>query len=349
MSAENMTSPPEATENANVSGVIDKNDTNVSSDAGYAMSLSLYDNLGYQYTAKFAIKSLDSDAGTFSVELTNIYDDDNRDILKSYLALDANNKISDIFGANMDAVRAFDLTSNYSFDATNKTISFTEGSTVWSAKNGQEVKTDTDGTHYILFTDNNNNEKKVTLNKLYGVSESTISASKVTKLEVSTTDGSLQMSYATEAYTLQFSTADGTFSYVGTDTSKLSSQMLNMSKLGDAFADIDVDFTGTEVATDIKATLGTTSNVPDGAVLTMTVAGNDYDYTVAGNKATFALPNNGEKFTSENGVKRVTLTLTWENSDTAARIASDTAAGEAAKTVEVPITITAQQHITTTP
>ena len=115
-----------------------------------------------------------------------------------------------------------------------------------------------------------------------------------------------------------------------------------------ATADIDVDFTGTEVATDIIATLGTTSNVPDGAVLTITVDGNDYDYTVAGNKATFALPS-GAAFDSTNGVKRVTLTLTWENSDTAARIASDTAAGEAAKTVEVPITITAQQHITTTP
>ena len=105
MQAENLTSAPEATTDANASGVIDKNDTNVKSESGYTMSLSLYDNLGYAYTAKFSVKGFDTNdslntsgatdaAGvllkndglnTYTVKLTAIYDQQNNDILKDYM------------------------------------------------------------------------------------------------------------------------------------------------------------------------------------------------------------------------------------------------------------------------
>ena len=106
-----------------------------------------------------------------------------------------------------------------------------------------------------------------------------------------------------------------------------------------ATADIDVYLAGTEVAVDLIAELGTTANVPEGATLSMTIDGATY---TAGDKATFALPN-GQAFTAQNGKKTVKLTLTWDNSDS--RNVTDTAAGIAAKTVTVPITVTAQQHI----
>ena len=82
MTTENMTAEPEATTNAVFSGVIDKNDTDVTSDGGYYRNLNFYDNLGYSYTAKFAIKVIDPDAKTYSIELCNIYDNQNKDILK---------------------------------------------------------------------------------------------------------------------------------------------------------------------------------------------------------------------------------------------------------------------------
>ena len=106
-----------------------------------------------------------------------------------------------------------------------------------------------------------------------------------------------------------------------------------------ATADIDVYLEGTEVAVDLITTLGSASNLPEGATLSMTVDGTTY---TSGNAATFALPN-GNAFTAANGKKTVKLTLTWENSDS--RNASDTAAGKAANTITLPINITAQQHI----
>ncbi|MCR5673936.1 MAG: flagellar hook-basal body complex protein [Lachnospiraceae bacterium] len=56
MSAENKVSSPEQTTQAYLSGVIDKNSTQLSSTNGMIVNVSLYDNLGYSYIAKFSIK-----------------------------------------------------------------------------------------------------------------------------------------------------------------------------------------------------------------------------------------------------------------------------------------------------
>ncbi len=106
MDPANLTSNPEATKNAMASGLIDKNDSNVSSSAGYIMSLSFYDKLGYAYTAKFSVKGYDvndtmnathkkgtdgttelakDDLNTYSVQLDAIYDSEGNDILATYM------------------------------------------------------------------------------------------------------------------------------------------------------------------------------------------------------------------------------------------------------------------------
>ncbi len=56
MSAENMTSAPEQTKNGFLSGVIDKNSTQLTSTDGLIVNIGLYDSLGYSYVAKFSIK-----------------------------------------------------------------------------------------------------------------------------------------------------------------------------------------------------------------------------------------------------------------------------------------------------
>ena len=68
MTTENMTYPPEATKSARISGIIDKNDTNVNAAAGKIMNLEFYDNQGYKYTAKLSVHSTTTD-GTFTVQL----------------------------------------------------------------------------------------------------------------------------------------------------------------------------------------------------------------------------------------------------------------------------------------
>lgn len=73
MSAANMTYPPEATSKAYVSGIIDKNNKDVTSSAGKAINLNFYDALGYSYTAKLVIKQ-SSNTNEYSVELSKLLD-----------------------------------------------------------------------------------------------------------------------------------------------------------------------------------------------------------------------------------------------------------------------------------
>ncbi len=81
MSAENMTYPSEATNAARVSGIIDKNDTNVNSADGKVVNLEIFDNKGYKYTAKFSIHAVDGDNGEFAVNLDDILDTEGNSIL----------------------------------------------------------------------------------------------------------------------------------------------------------------------------------------------------------------------------------------------------------------------------
>ncbi len=66
------TSAPEATTKGRVTGVLDKNDPQAA-DTGRIITMGFFDDLGYQYTAKFNIKKTNTD-GTYTVSLTDIID-----------------------------------------------------------------------------------------------------------------------------------------------------------------------------------------------------------------------------------------------------------------------------------
>ncbi len=74
MSAANMTYPPEGTTEGLVSGNIDAHDTNITSDSGKTVTLEFYDNLGYLYTAKFAVRDVDNLEHTYTMTLEDILD-----------------------------------------------------------------------------------------------------------------------------------------------------------------------------------------------------------------------------------------------------------------------------------
>ena len=64
MSAENQISEPEQTTQSYLSGVIDKNSTQLSSTNGLIVNIGIYDSLGYSYIAKFSIKDYVDDGST---------------------------------------------------------------------------------------------------------------------------------------------------------------------------------------------------------------------------------------------------------------------------------------------
>ncbi|MBQ3852689.1 MAG: flagellar hook-basal body complex protein [Lachnospiraceae bacterium] len=116
MSADNLTYPPEATTKGTVTGILDKNDTDVNSEAGKTVNLNLYDALGYEYTARFIIKSTDND-GEYSAELTKLLDAKGNEI-----------EIPDtveLFGSSTSVEDKNALTFNtnsYSWDTTNRLL-----------------------------------------------------------------------------------------------------------------------------------------------------------------------------------------------------------------------------------
>ena len=109
MSADNMTYPPEATSKAYVSGIMDKNDTDVTSKAGKTINLQLYDSLGYLYTAKLNFKSTDTE-GTYGLEFAGLVDMNNQPV----------NTDNMIFGARTQVKRTnqFNLKQGYTWNNT---------------------------------------------------------------------------------------------------------------------------------------------------------------------------------------------------------------------------------------
>lgn len=116
----NMTYPAEATTEARVTGIVDKNDTKVNSTSGRIMNLEFYDNLGYKYTAKFSIHSTSSD-GAYYIALDDILDSTGTSIGDTML-----NNVS--FGETLEVETAIDYTIANGTVTPNGTIKFTSAS-----------------------------------------------------------------------------------------------------------------------------------------------------------------------------------------------------------------------------
>ena len=239
MQTSNLTSAPEATTQANVSGIIDKNDKDVLSDNGLVKTLTFFDNLGYSYTARFAMKSTGTD-GKYTVELEKIL---NSDGTTFYDPATSQVKLEDVFGSKTaDAILGTynQVQSGYYYDATQK--KFYVGS-----NNGTELEWDAATS---TFKEKNDATNTHSLKQVYGISNGMVEKIKNgAKATVDTTTGKLTITGDVTDYAIDFSTKDGTFTGVGARTSnnKTNSVTLNMSKLGNnptQFDDITIDFSG---------------------------------------------------------------------------------------------------------
>lgn len=257
MQEKNLTSAPEATTQATIAGVLDENDTDVKNDAGRVMNLNFYDNLGYQYTAKFAIKSTGTD-GKYTVELTSVLDSNNQNIIKNL----TKQEISQIFG-------------NYQADATlgqyglSKDYEFKNNKYVRKADNKEFTVDTTDKT---LFKANDGSQVSIT--EIFSGITTTMAndiknpASK-TKVEFDTATGQATVKGEKTSYDLVFDTSTGKFASIGGDT---PSKMLNMSVLSSGllnrngnFQNITVDFSQClNYNNSGKSTIGADAGAVDG-------------------------------------------------------------------------------------
>lgn len=247
MQTSNLTSAPEATTQANVSGIIDKNDKDVLSDNGLVKTLTFFDNLGYSYTARFAIKSTGVD-GKYSVELEKILNSDGTTFYDPATETDPTKSLDNIFGVSSNATIGTytSVQSGFYYDSATDSLHVgnnAQGTTItW--KNVTDKK-DVDYPGY--FTDNT---KNYSLKEVYGVGDGIINQMKNSKnVGVAVTKGVLTIKADVTDYGIDFSTKDGTFKGVGSRNAqtKPNSVTLNMSKLGNnptQFDDITIDFSG---------------------------------------------------------------------------------------------------------
>ena len=259
MQEKNLTSAPEATTQATIAGVLDENDTDVKNDAGRVMNLNFYDNLGYQYTAKFAIKSTGTD-GKYTVELTSVLDSNNQNIIKNL----TKQEISQIFG-------------DYQADATLGQYGLAKGCTYNAATNQYEKdgkKYQKSATDLTVFQEVGNNANTVSITEIFSGITTTMAndikdqASK-TKVEFDTKTGHATVKGEKTSYDLVFDTSTGKFASIGGDT---PSKMLNMSVLSSGllnnngnFQNITVDFSQClNYENGGKSTIGADAGATDG-------------------------------------------------------------------------------------
>ena len=259
MQEKNLTSAPEATTQATIAGVLDENDTDVKNDAGRVMNLNFYDNLGYQYTAKFAIKSTGTD-GKYTVELTSVLDSNNQNITAKL----TKKQMSQLFG-------------NYQADATLGQYGLAKG-VKFDAANNQYEK---DGEQYqksakdpTVFEEVNNPTNTVSITEIFSGITTTIAnniKNKTNNYNVvfDQTTGQATVTGERTSYDLVFDTSTGKFASIGGEN---PSVMLNMAALSSGlintngnFQNITVDFSQClNYENGGKSTIGADAGATDG-------------------------------------------------------------------------------------
>lgn len=262
MQEKNLTSAPEATTQATIAGVLDENDADVKSDAGKVMNLNFYDNLGYQYTAKFAIKATAND-GEYTVELTSILDSNNKNITEGFTQA----QMKEIFG-NTDTKTTIASYSSalpgcgYTFDPTTGNLISAAGRTVTIKPDGT-LDDGTNKTIKDIFGVSDGNFKNIQDSAKAGNED--YKFEKVTTTVNGVQTHSYQIVKKSATNLLKFNTEDGKFNSIGGGTDKSVELNLNTTSLNanGNFANINVDFSQC-LNYSGKSTIGADAGATDG-------------------------------------------------------------------------------------
>lgn len=258
MSTVNMTYPPEATTQAYISGIVDKNDTDVTSASGKVMNLNFYDALGYSYTAKLVLRQTD-DENQYSIELDRLLDSTGREIDISGVSFGENNQ-------QADQKRNLVLSKGYTLNGT----ALTDGTKVPATTINLTDIFNNDGT--LKTGDDLNEDSYNTLAKAFGYEGSETAFYNLFKRVDTGTTGTPNITTMTIGQYLMMngrpnldgSDADnnkfemdgryfdgalvfydgntGKFSGIGAENNGRSSMTLDLTSLGGNFSTINVDF-----------------------------------------------------------------------------------------------------------
>ncbi len=304
MNAANMTYPPEATSKAYVAGIIDKNNTDVTSSSGKSINLNFYDELGYTYTARLVIRQ-STDTSQYSVEVEKILDSLGNELDISGVALGN-------MGTTQNTNRSVALdTSAYKWDGTVLKTTSDPQTTVADLQNIFEANGDLKINSTDAATVKSATEAMSALAKAYGYEGSedeffglqkTITAGENDKFTTgnysvatmfynffkpSTTaptfgEGANATSESIESFNTDIRTFDGIilnydsgkgyFKGIGDANSTTTSATLNLSVLGANFSDISIDFSESSMFSNsgsctVAATAGDTAGLGMGRKL----------------------------------------------------------------------------------
>ena len=282
MSSANMTYPPEATTKANISGILDQNDKDVTSANGKTVNLNFFDARGYSYTAKFTFKQSGGDkTNEYSMELNKILDSTGAeiDISKLEFGNRSQQKMETKVTLNTDAYK-WDgkvlKTKDGTTDVANLADIFnTDGSLITPADDAAAQKQQkaldaiakaygyegsTDEFLNLYITSTANKDKQLTIQDLLG----NMMAGKTT--DVLPADGSaitMEGRYF-EGTTVVFNKDTGKLESVGGSTTNLNVNAA-FSALGGNFSDVTIDLSEcTNYDNKGTSTIGATSGDLDG-------------------------------------------------------------------------------------
>ena len=282
MSAANMTYPPEATTKANISGILDENDKDVTSANGKTVNLNFFDARGYSYTAKFTFKQSGGDkTNEYSMELNKILDSTGAeiDISKLKFGNQSQQKMETKVTLNTDAYK-WDgkvlKTKDGTTEVANLADIFNQDGSLITPQDdaaaqkqqkaldaiakayGYEGSTDEFLNLYITSTENK--DKQLTIQDLLG----NMMAGKTT--DVLPADGSaitMEGRYF-EGTTVVFNKDTGKLESVGGSTTNLNVNAA-FSALGGNFSDVTIDLSEcTNYDNKGTSTIGATSGDLDG-------------------------------------------------------------------------------------
>lgn len=282
MSAANMTYPPEATTKANISGILDENDKDVTSANGKTVNLNFFDARGYSYTAKFTFKQSGGDkTNEYSMELNKILDSTGAeiDISKLKFGNRSQQKMETKVTLNTDAYK-WDGKVLKTKDGTTEVANLADifkadGSLITPADDAEAQKQQkaldaiakaygyegsTDEFLNLYITSTANKDKQLTIQDLLG----NMMAGKTT--DVLPADGSaitMEGRYF-EGTTVVFNKDTGKLESVGGSTTNLNVNAA-FSALGGNFSDVTIDLSEcTNYDNKGTSTIGATSGDLDG-------------------------------------------------------------------------------------
>lgn len=266
MEASKMTYEAEATTQGYISGIVDANDSNINSTAGKVISMLIYDNLGYQYSAKFTMHAT-SNKSQYYMTLEDVLDANGNSVSSTY-----NKGIHDLvkWGGNMtvntnDTVSISSQANKYDGKGsiTMKDDKTKGGPYDFTKMNGTEIQdANKVATGYTFAAATIAADKKAPaanglyqmLKNAYGMDDDTIDTINSMNIDLKTGEITITQKNVKNSVVVNYDEGTGTFKSVGDGNTEGNTTVLDFdTDTMKAFADVTVDFTPSRQANNNKA------------------------------------------------------------------------------------------------